>query len=605
VADVVAALLKLSRPGRSELLLATPKILQALIAAIGDFYTWKLGAYVYGTNSLTSWAVLALTVVSPWQWFFSTRTFSNSLENTLTIVALYNWPWHWSIPNDGEEHVQVDADGLRIREPNDPAQGRAKERTKERTRLRRAILLAGLATILRPTNVLIWFPLVVQTFAWNTISIGPSWPECITFAREGVLCGSTILLLTGVIDRWFYKSWVFPPHNFLHFNVVQSLAVFYGNNDWHYYLSQGYPLLLTTALPFTAIGLYRVLQPSTLPSELGLTSRHVLTSLATVCLFVPAVLSVISHKEVRFMYPLLPALHILTSLPLTFFFGPAITHATTSPRVTPPSRTLKRLLLLVLIAINVTIGYYTTTIHNSGLIALTEYLRHEFETHYLHLARPSNMTVGILMPCHSTPWRSHLQYPPTRAAPGIGAWALTCEPPLNLNATEKANYLDEADVFYQSPSIWLKKNMARRPPFHRTGTHPSPGVFANTQHRPGRMFEAEASEQELWGIHRGRREWPDYLAFFEQLESTLQSTMRGSGYAECARLWNTRWHDDWRRRGDVVVWCLDPARRLQSHTAATLPSSSSWWHPLGGEEEEERGHGGGAGKQKVLGGKDS
>ena len=39
---------------------------------------------------------LALTVVSPWQWFCSTRTFSNCLETTLTIVALYLWPWQWS-----------------------------------------------------------------------------------------------------------------------------------------------------------------------------------------------------------------------------------------------------------------------------------------------------------------------------------------------------------------------------------------------------------------------------------------------------------------------------------------------------------------------------
>lgn len=38
---------------------------------------------------------LALTVVSPWQWFCSTRTFSNCVETTLTVVALYLWPWQW------------------------------------------------------------------------------------------------------------------------------------------------------------------------------------------------------------------------------------------------------------------------------------------------------------------------------------------------------------------------------------------------------------------------------------------------------------------------------------------------------------------------------
>jgi hypothetical protein len=38
-------------------------------------------------------AQLAMTVVNPWQWYCSTRTFSNSLETTLTIMALYHWPW--------------------------------------------------------------------------------------------------------------------------------------------------------------------------------------------------------------------------------------------------------------------------------------------------------------------------------------------------------------------------------------------------------------------------------------------------------------------------------------------------------------------------------
>ncbi len=34
-----------------------------------------------------------MTVLNPWQWYCSTRTFSNSLETTLTIAALCYWPW--------------------------------------------------------------------------------------------------------------------------------------------------------------------------------------------------------------------------------------------------------------------------------------------------------------------------------------------------------------------------------------------------------------------------------------------------------------------------------------------------------------------------------
>lgn len=34
-----------------------------------------------------------MSVLSPWQFFVSVRTFSNSLETTLTVAALSYWPW--------------------------------------------------------------------------------------------------------------------------------------------------------------------------------------------------------------------------------------------------------------------------------------------------------------------------------------------------------------------------------------------------------------------------------------------------------------------------------------------------------------------------------
>lgn len=34
-----------------------------------------------------------MTALNPWQWYCSVRTFSNSLETTLTVAALNSWPW--------------------------------------------------------------------------------------------------------------------------------------------------------------------------------------------------------------------------------------------------------------------------------------------------------------------------------------------------------------------------------------------------------------------------------------------------------------------------------------------------------------------------------
>lgn len=615
-ADVLAGLLSLDSATRTEVLLAAPKTLQACFAALGDFYTWKLARYVYGTRSIYSLTALVLTIVSPWQWFTSTRTFANSLETTLTIVALYNWPWHWSsevVHNTSRGEVQTA--GLRIRDDGLSAQ----EKVDEVTRLRRALLCAALATILRPTNILIWASLTYFTFVRDYVRMLPTWLELATFLRETLLCGGIMLLVSTVVDRAFYEAWVFPPYTFLQVNVVQSLATFYGNNDWHYYISQGYPLLLTTALPFTLIGLYRSLVASANSlHHLKLGARNILYLLSIVSLLVPAAFSNIAHKEVRFIYPLLPALHVISAEPLASFFRQLMLTNTAS-RAQRPTTFPKQLLFFVLLSINVCIAYYTSQIHNSGIIGVTTHIRQEFSASY----QSRNMTVGMLMPCHSTPWRSHIQYPASESTPGIHAWALTCEPPLNLNASEKAAYLDEADLFYADPSAWLKRHMARDPPIvtridGSTGTASSfaPGFFAEdyrskrlinipktqmSSHphphpHPGTDSHSDSVHPPLdgnhhhddhpwWTTRHGRRPWPDYLLFFAQLEPTLQSALRGSGYMECRRIFNSHWHDDGRRQGDVVVWCLDERRAASASTSQLHPETeneadmvrSRWW----------------------------
>jgi phosphatidylinositol glycan class B len=164
VSSQLAGLIQLDAHARAELLVAAPKLLQACIAATGDYYTWKLGERVYGQGSRRAWATLALSACSAWQWFCSTRTLSNCLETTLTIVALESWPWAWSKlrqsatakgQHEGEEepegvkesqtHVVTEQTGL----VPDVVPGLE-------PRLRRSLLFAALACILRPTNVLIW-----------------------------------------------------------------------------------------------------------------------------------------------------------------------------------------------------------------------------------------------------------------------------------------------------------------------------------------------------------------------------------------------------------------------------------------------------------------
>lgn len=129
---------------RAAIFIAAPKAVQGVIAALGDYYTWRLAERIFGRNSNAALATLAMTIVNPWQWYVSTRTFSNSLEMVLTIAALYHWPWRLL----GEKNEKKDA---------------LFSSFEEIFGLVVSLMLAATAVLLRPTNILIW--LSVMTLA--------------------------------------------------------------------------------------------------------------------------------------------------------------------------------------------------------------------------------------------------------------------------------------------------------------------------------------------------------------------------------------------------------------------------------------------------------
>ncbi|KAL8828282.1 MAG: hypothetical protein Q9191_002677 [Dirinaria sp. TL-2023a] len=388
---------------------------------------------------------------------------------------------------------------------------------------------------------------------------------------EAAFCGSLVLALSAVVDRLYYGQWTLPPFRFLYFNLAQSLAVFYGRNPWHYYISQGYPILLTTFLPFGAVGLYQAFSQASHPDQ-SLLSKKIRYQLGNTAVIVPAVLSLISHKEVRFIYPLLPLLHILAAYPMTEFFYPCI--AASPPRIYH-SLLPRRLLLVFLALVTAALSLLTTTSHNTAPLSVTTYLRHQYTTHYLSqppstsilTPAPSIMTVGFLMPCHSTPWRSHLVFS------GIHGWALGCEPPVGSNATERANYLDEADRFYADPVGFLNTELGAPPRQRRSG------LFGFGRQKPIHPAVPQPqlpdSVKGPWDGQPGPKLWPEYIAFFGQLEPVMKTVLKGTKYRECWRGWNSWGHDDWRRRGDIVVWCVKDRVRTKGHRRERL--KMEWW----------------------------
>jgi len=492
---------------KAELLLAAPKILEAIIAALGDYFTFRLAHEIHDERMFLPLFSVALSMLSPWQWFCSTRTLSNSLETTLTVLALSYWPWRWFLrPVNRSAPATKENKG-----------GTAEHYDQSTAGLNMALTAAAFACILRPTNIVIWATVTIMLLVLQA-----SFAKMGTLARGALTCGSAVLAVSISMDRMYYGEWTFPPLKFLYFNVVQSLSVFYGVNRTDYYFSEGLPLLLTTALPFTAIGLWQSLKPAVIESEpLALIKQQSRFVLALAVVVMVLVMTTISHKEVRFIYPLLPFLHVLAAKPFTTFVDPSAV----------PLKKARLAVVIGIVIVNTLIAGYVSVFHQKGVIDVMHYLRHEQEArlHPVATGQSADMTVGFLMPCHSTPWRSHLVHPE------IQAWALTCEPPLNVPIEERATYLDEADIFYADPTIWLSNNMVDRRTIRQA-------------HSLTRQTDPKGDGE--------RRAWPEYLVFFQQLEPVMEDVLKETRYHECWRGFNTQWHDDWRRQGDVAVWCL-------------------------------------------------
>ena len=270
--------------------------------------------------------------------------------------------------------------------------------------------------------------------------------------------------------------------------------------------------------------------------------------LAVVGLFLPIALSCVSHKEVRFIYPILPAIHVLAARSFTEFYLPLT--SSSSGNIKKYKTYLKSLSLILLFAGHVCIAVFATQYHQPAPLSVLTYLRNEYVSNlknsvqkpmYPHVAGVNRwMTVGFLMPCHSTPWRSHLVFP------GIKAWALGCEPPVHLDASARAAYVDEADQFYANPNKFLISTLGQPPP--RTSSSDFRSLLQGREN-------SGSSQGWAWDGQLGRKLWPEYLVFFEALEPILLPILLDTNYSECWRGWNSYFHDDSRRKGSIVVWC--------------------------------------------------
>lgn len=131
-------------------------------------------------------------------------------------------------------------------------------------------------------GILLWI-LVIGKYRWRIW-----WPAALGFLGMLALCTA--------LDCWFYGKFVIAPYNYYYMNIVMHIAAAYGVSPWYTYLLQ------LGILPSLALGV-----PIILSVCIG-TFRHYRNPVVWAFWSFLLIHSAISHKEARYLFPLMPML---------------------------------------------------------------------------------------------------------------------------------------------------------------------------------------------------------------------------------------------------------------------------------------------------------
>uniref|UniRef100_A0A672YEG5 Mannosyltransferase n=1 Tax=Sphaeramia orbicularis TaxID=375764 RepID=A0A672YEG5_9TELE len=339
------------------LLIWLPRVIQALLAAFADvkfFYLMR----TLENHDIAKWTFFCH--LSSWfTWFCCTRTLTNSMETTITSLALFYYPL-----------------------PGSKTQSRY-------------LTLVALAVIVRPTALIVWFPLILYHF-WQEDD------KLRLITHRYIPIGFVVSFNSR---RVVFPQWTMVQFNFLKFNIIHGVADFYGSHPWHWYFTQGFMVVIGPHLPFFLHGCTLALKKY--KSCWWLLSGHLLP-----------------HKEFRFIYPVLPFCMVFCGISLASL------------------KAWQQAAAFLLLVSNLFPALYTGLVHQRGTLDVMNHIQTLCDVNSSSITTQPD--VLFLMPCHSTPYYSHIHCP-------IKMRFLECRPDLG-----QEDYVDEADIFYRDPLLWLR-----------------------------------------------------------------------------------------------------------------------------------------------------
>ena len=378
-----------------------PMILYAVtVAAPVDWAVWYCARVMNSSSSssyvLPSWSLLAS--LSAWfNAYTLVRTYSNSQEAALLMMSLC------LVAEDllADMSVKGDSSSRRV------------------WRARAAFFLGGMSLSIRGTAVAAYIPMGIL-LAWQE----GSWMRRIAYLFNiCALYGLFGISVAFLVDHWFFGFPTLPFLGNFYFNVILDRGTLYGSHPWFWYMLTGVPAVAGILLPILLVDWV----------YMGRWSKGRRNLWIIVVVYIAA-MSMNSHKEFRFILPLLPIFCVLTGEKLQRHLGG---HANGTFRIVG---------LVTLVLANLIAVLYLGLFHQSGPINVNrDILRLSEQT----IAPISTVSIHYWTGgCHSTPLLSSLHSPPFR----FETRTLDCSPSCRADP----HVLCESDRFRRDPLSFLK-----------------------------------------------------------------------------------------------------------------------------------------------------
>ena len=167
------------------------------------------------------------------------------------------------------------------------------------------------------------------------------WPH------DGLISSILVIGFGLAIDFLFYGRWLFTWYNFFMVNLGEGISSYYGTLPFLWYFFGAIPILLGPLLPFF---IWSCIYSG--------------SSSLLICIFpFVSILSLVSHKELRFLYPIFPMMNTITGIGIYHFY-----------HTTKISQQTKNALLAILFIIAAIISVLYCRGFSTAGIEMTDYL---------------------------------------------------------------------------------------------------------------------------------------------------------------------------------------------------------------------------------------